>query len=129
MSGPVVHFEVPAENIERARKFYQQTFAWQMQEMPGMEYTLVATTPGDKDGRPLHPGAINGGIAKRAGPLQHPVITIMVEEIDTALQAVEKNGGKTLVKKMPIGDGTVGHSAYIRDSEGNTIGLFQRGKM
>jgi uncharacterized protein len=127
MSGEVVHFEIPTDNAERARKFYSSVFGWKMQTMEEMHYTMVSTTATDKDGRPKEPGAINGGIASRKSPLEHPTVTINVDEIDKALQSVEKNGGKILQKKTPIGDGSMGFTGYFKDSEGNVIGLYQMG--
>lgn len=129
MSGEVCHFEVPADKPERARKFYETTFGWKMQHMPEFDYTMLSTGKVDENGMPKEPGFINGGMGKREGPLSHPVFTIMVDEIDHAAKTIEKNGGKMVVKKQPIGDGAMGFTAYFQDSEGNVVGLFQRGKM
>jgi uncharacterized protein len=128
MSGEVVHFEIPADNPERARKFYTATFGWKMQPMPELNYTMVSTGPTDAEGTPQAPGVINGGMAKRGGPVVQPVLTIMVDEITATEKIIEKNGGKVIQKKQPIGDGTMGFTGYFKDSEGNIIGLFQRGQ-
>lgn len=126
MSGPVVHFEIPADNVERARKFYQKTFSWEMQPMPEMNYTMVRTTPADASGMPKEPGAINGGMASRGGPVKSTVVTIGVDNIDQVLKTVAKNGGKTVVGKQSIGP--MGFTAYFQDSEGNVVGLWQAAK-
>jgi predicted enzyme related to lactoylglutathione lyase len=126
MSGDVVHFEIPSDNIERARKFYHRTFGWKMDPMPGMNYTLVGTTESTDSGRPKSPGAINGGLLLRQPPVHVPTITIHVDDIDRAAQKITKNGGKMVEPKSPIGDGSVGFAAYFEDSEGNVIGLFER---
>ncbi|MCI4327156.1 MAG: VOC family protein [Thermoplasmata archaeon] len=123
MTGKVVHFEVPADNVERARKFYQSTFNWTISPMPEMEYTMVATGPGNEDGSPKEPGYIGGGIAKRGPTVGQPVITIHVDDIDAALAKIQKNGGSTVSPKAPIGP--MGFVAYFKDSEGNTMGLWQ----
>ncbi|MCI4361402.1 MAG: VOC family protein, partial [Thermoplasmata archaeon] len=96
MSGEVGHFEIPADDQVRARKFYSATFGWKMNEMPGMDYTMVSTGPVDDQGMPKEKGFVGGGIGKRGGMLEHPVVTIMVDEISDAEKAVEKNGGKIL---------------------------------
>jgi len=124
MSGKVVHFEVPAAKPERARSFYQDVFGWKMNEVPEMDYTLVTTAPVDRDGTLTEPGAINGGMMKRTKRFSGPIITIQVDDIDSALDSVTKHGGKAVVKKTPIG-GNFGFSAYFKDSEGNLMGLFQ----
>jgi uncharacterized protein len=123
MTGKVVHFEVPADNVERARKFYQSTFNWTILPMPEMEYTIVGTGPGNAEGMPTEPGYIGGGIAKRGSNVSHPVITIQVDDIDAALAKIQRHGGSTLSPKAAIGP--MGFVAYFMDSEGNTMGLWQ----
>ena len=129
MSGEVGHFELPADNPERARKFYSGIFGWKMNEVPGMDYTMVSTGVVDEKGWPKEPGYIGGGIAKRDDRLKHPMITIVVEDISATEKLIEKHGGKVLQKKQPIGDGTMGHTGYFQDSEGNLVGLYQAGTM
>lgn len=123
MAGQVVHFEVPADDVERARKFYADAFGWQMTPLPEMSYTMVQTGPTDQNGMPGELGMINGGMMARGGPANTPVITIQVDDIDQALQAVERLGGKTAVGRQAVGD--MGFSAYFVDPEGNTMGLWQ----
>ena len=125
MSDSVGHFEIPADRPDRARTFYEKTFGWTMNEVPGMDYTMVSTGPVDENGMPKAPGFIGGGIGKRGTMLEHPVVTIMVGEIDEAVQRIETNGGKILQRKTPVGDGSMGWTAYFKDSEGNTVGLYQ----
>lgn len=128
MSGEVGHFEIPADNPERARKFYAAAFGWKNNVMPEMDYTMVSTGAVNEQGMPKEPGYIGGGIGKRGGHLTHPVVTIIVDDISASEKVIEKNGGKILQKKQPIGDGTMGFTAYFKDSEGNTVGLYQMGK-
>jgi predicted enzyme related to lactoylglutathione lyase len=120
----IVHFEIPADDLSRAKKFYTTVFGWNMNEMPEMEYVMVGTTESDENGMPKQPGAINGGMLKRQDPVRHPVVTIDVESMDDALARVKKNGGQVVREKLPVGD--MGFAAYFRDSEGNVIGLWQR---
>jgi predicted enzyme related to lactoylglutathione lyase len=119
----VVHFEIPADNLARAKKFYNTVFGWNMNEMPQMEYVLVGTVEVDEKGMPKEPGAINGGMLERQDPVKSPVITISVKSIDQAATTIEKNGGKVIRAKMPVGD--MGFAAYFKDPEGNVIGLWQ----
>ncbi|HZY71090.1 MAG TPA: VOC family protein [Thermoplasmata archaeon] len=129
MSGKVGHFEIPADDVSRAKKFYTSVFGWNTTEIPGMDYTMVGTGPAGKDGMPSEPGYIGGGIGKRGGNLKHPVVTIIVDEITTFEKSIAKAGGKILQKKQPIGDGSMGHTGYFQDSEGNIVGLYQAGTM
>jgi len=121
--GKVVHFEIPADDLPRAKEFYSTVFGWSTSEMPEMEYVMLGTVESDENGMPKQPGAINGGMMKRQDPLRHPVVTIDVESIDDALASVKKNGGQVVREKLAVGD--MGFTAYFRDSEGNVIGLWQ----
>ena len=119
----VVHFEIPAKDVKRAQSFYQKAFSWNIQQFPGFEYYMISTTESDQNGMPKNPGAINGGMGKKAGPLKNTVVTIRVSDINTSLEKIGKLGGKTVQKKQPVGN--MGYTAYFEDTEGNVVGLWQ----
>jgi len=119
----VVHFEIPADDLARARDFYGSTFGWDLQEMPELDYTTVTTSPVDEQQRPTEPGAINGGMMKRAADTPSPVITVNVDSIDNALKKVESAGGSTVKPRQEIPG--MGAFAYFKDTEGNTLGLWE----
>ena len=123
MTGRIVHFEIPFDDGDRARSFYSDVFGWQAQEMPEMQYTMAMTGPVGDDGMPTEPGFINGGMFQRRTTLNVPVLTIGVDSIDETLKKVEASGGKTVEAKQAVGD--MGFTAYINDSEGNLIGLWE----
>ena len=123
MSDRIVHFEIPFDDGERARAFYTGVFGWQAQDMPEMQYTMMMTGPVGDNGMPSEPGFINGGMFQRQDTINVPVLTIGVDSIDEALDKVEASGGKTVEAKQAVGD--MGFTAYINDSEGNLIGLWQ----
>jgi predicted enzyme related to lactoylglutathione lyase len=122
MSGRVVHFEVPFEDGDRARAFYQNAFGWDIMHMPEMDYTMVSTGPTGDQG-PSEPGYIGGGMMERSGEFRGPVITIDVDDIDEALAKIEGLGGTTARPKMEVGE--MGFAAYFTDPEGNLMGLWQ----
>jgi predicted enzyme related to lactoylglutathione lyase len=119
----VVHFEIPYDDADRAHAFYRDAFGWQLHTMPGMGYTLATTTPTGDTGQPSEPGGINGGMLARQEPIAGPVITVNVDDLDEALARVEKLGGAVALGRQAVGD--MGFSAYVRDTEGNVIGLWQ----
>ena len=125
MTSSVVHFELPADDVERAKKFYEQAFGWTMRSMPGMGHTLVGTTATDEQGMPVAAGAINGGMLARQAPITAPVITIKVDDIAAAVRDIETNGGVIVRSAMAVGG--AGFAAYFRDPEGNVLGLWQDG--
>jgi len=102
------------------------TFGWKMNEIPSMHYTQIGTVEADMmgvRGTPKEPGAINGGMVERGYPAQSPIIYIRVNSIDEAAVSIEKNGGKILTPKSPVGN--FGFAAYFKDTEGNVVGLWQ----
>ena len=122
----VVHFEIPVDDEGRAKEFYASTFDWQLNDNDmggGNIYTTAMTVAIDEQMRPKEPGAINGGIMKRSSQTPTPVITIGVDSIDDALKKIEASGGSTITPRTPIPD--MGAFAYFKDSEGNTMGLWE----
>jgi uncharacterized protein len=112
-----IHFEIPADDPERAVAFYGSIFGWKFQKWDGpMPYWMV-TTGGDDE-----PG-INGGLLPRPHPGAPMVNTIGVPSLDASLKAVESNGGRTVVPKMAVPG--IGWLAYCADTEGNTFGLLE----
>ncbi len=119
----VVHFEIPYDDQQRAQKFYQEVFGWQINKFPDMDYYLVTTTPSDENMRPKEPGAINGGLLKKDPTGEHPVLVIDVPSIDEHIKKIESAGGKVVMPKIEIGD--FGLYARVADTEGNVIGIWQ----
>ena len=121
----VVHFEIPADDLERAKAFYASVFDWELNTVPvgNGDYTTIVTTPIDpQTQRPTEPGGINGGMTNRDWA-PGPVITIDVESIDDALKEIEAQGGTTVTPRTPIPG--MGAFAYFKDPEGNQMGLFE----
>jgi uncharacterized protein len=125
----VQHFEIPADDVARARKFYENTFGWRTVEwpMPGGDVYIGLHTGGPVDPQkpaPMEPGYINGGMYKRSGKFaKSVVITPVVQDMNASIEKVRRNGGKIVSEPQTIpGKGIY---AYIEDSEGNVIGLWQ----
>ena len=119
----IVHFEIPTDDLARAKDFYSSNFGWQLMDMEGMDYTIVMTVDVDEQQMPKEPGAINGGMMKRSSDLPAPVITINVDSVDDALGRIESSGGSVVRSKTEIPG--MGAFAYFTDTEGNTMGLWE----
>ena len=125
----VVHFEIPAENVERAKKFYSSIFNWNIADVPpefGVGYSLVHTGEVDEKQMPKESGAINGGMFKRADDLKNPVIIINVEDVDDSMEKIKGAGGVIVREKRKVGD--MGYVAYFKDTEGNVLGVWENAK-
>jgi predicted enzyme related to lactoylglutathione lyase len=121
----IAYFEIPANNIDRAKHFYHALFGWKIEptktamdpaKVATMQYHDVIT------GEPQE-GTLNmGGLYKRQ-MTENITNHVMVEDIDKVLEKVGKLGGKIVVPKMDIPN--VGLNAIIQDTEGNTIGIWK----
>jgi len=121
----VLHFEIPADDISRAKEFYGSVFDWELQDVQMGEgmYTTVRTVAVDDQQMPTEPGAINGGMMQRTAATPAPVVTIGVGSIDDALKKIEAAGGSTVTPRTEIPN--MGAFAYFKDSEGNVVGLWE----
>ena len=113
----VVHFEIPADDPERAIQFYEKVFNWKIEKWEGpVEYWLITTGPEDQPG-------IDGGLGRRDDPAVGVENTIDVKDLDASVAEVEKHGGQVTRPKMAVPG--VGWMAYFKDTEGNVFGLMQ----
>lgn len=125
----IQHFEIPADDTSRARAFYQSTFGWKTNEWPmpdGSTYIGIHTGPTDEEKyTPQEPGFINGGMFQRGGEFAATgiVITPVVQDMQASLEKVKANGGSIVAEPKTIPD--MGIYAYIKDTEGNVLGLWQ----
>jgi predicted enzyme related to lactoylglutathione lyase len=121
MSRPV-HFEITADDPERAVRFYEAALGWKINQMGdidrtqgGIPYWLANTGEGDM--------GINGAIKERGPAGQTTIITVGVPDLEAALEAVRKAGGKAdgAIDDIP----NVGRFTYAFDTEGNAFGVLQ----
>ncbi len=118
----VIHFEVHADNPERAIQFYGQVLGWQFAKWDGpMPYWLVTTGPDNQPG-------INGGLMPRQCAVDGQAViayvcTVDVDNVDTYVARATSAGGTVVVPKMSIPG--VGWLAYCKDTEGNIFGMMQ----
>jgi predicted enzyme related to lactoylglutathione lyase len=113
----VVHFEIPADDPERAIKFYEKVFGWKIEKWEGpIEYWLVMTGPEDQPG-------IDGGLTRREDPATRVENLIDIKDLDASIKEVKSQGGEVIRPRQPVPG--VGWIAYIKDTEGNIFGLME----
>lgn len=120
---PIVHFEIPVNDMSRAKEFYTKTFGWQTNDMPEMNYVMVHTTQVNEQQMPMTPGAINGGMMKKDEGTPYPILVIKVENLDNSLIKIQEAGCKIVLPKMQVGN--MGWYARFVDTENNIIGVWQ----
>jgi hypothetical protein len=120
----VVHFEIPVDDMEAAKRFYGEVFGWGLQPYgEGDEYVIAMTADVGPDFRPTEPGVINGALMRRRDDAPAPVVVMDVGSVDDALARVEAAGGTVVRPKSEIP--SMGYYAYARDGQGNVIGLWE----
>ena len=121
MPNSIVHFEIPADDLPRAKAFYESVFGWKIKQFPmpagGPEYWGVTTR---KEGE----AGINGGLMKRNMPGQPFANYVAVKSIDDFLGKIRANGGSVIMPRQEIAPG-MGSIAVFKDTEGNMMGLYQ----
>lgn len=114
MSGKVVHFEIPVDDPDRALAFYAGALGWSLDRFGPMEYWTTAAGEGE---------GIGGALTRRSPENPEVIVYISVDDIEAALEAIERAGGRRLTDRLPIP--TVGWTAMFEDTEENRMGLFQ----
>ena len=123
MDYTIVHFEIPASDVEKLSKFYGKLFGWKIEKSPGPSpYWMIETVPVDAKGMPLRPG-VNGGMYKNDNPELKPVNYISVESIDDYIEKIKSLGGTIVQPKLEIPN--VGWVAIALDPEGNQFAMLQ----
>ena len=122
----VLHFEIQADDVERAKAFYAAAFGWSFEDygqMTGSTYWGITTGP---EGEP----GINGGLLQR--PVPAPAVgqgtnafvcTVVVEDYDETERKILDAGGQVALPKMALTG--MAWQGYYLDTEGNTFGIHQ----
>jgi uncharacterized protein len=129
----IVHFEIPADDIERAKKFYNDLFEWKIEKWSDtednsshltsvatgqiIEYWMMTTTD-DKGNK-----ALSGGMMKRQMPEHQVTNYIGVESVDEYSSKVEKLGGKVVAPKHAVPG--MGYFALCIDTENNNFAIWE----
>jgi uncharacterized protein len=117
-AAKVVNFHIPADDVDRAAKFYRDCFGWEFTAVPNSPVPYLMAEGAGENGV-----GVPAAITRRAEPVKAPVPTIAVDDIDQALISVALNGGQQARVQEIAG---IGRFAYAIDSEGNIIALLQR---
>lgn len=113
-----VHFELCADDPERAAAFYEHVFGWEVRKWDGeYDYWLLLTGEDDEPG-------INGGIVRREDSVAGTVNIVDVPSLDLALMRIQDAGGTVIFSRQTLVG--VGYLAYCRDTEGNAFGIMER---
>jgi uncharacterized protein len=120
--NPVVHFEMPAFDMERAKKFYEKVFGWDVVCGYDNYYNLITADIGQNGYMSSAPGAINGAIQIKDDTIGGTRLIIQVEDLEIAVQKAIEEGAKILIPKRKT---PRLYYSVISDSEGNELNLVE----
>lgn len=122
-ANKVAFFELPADNMERASKFYGNVFGWDTPDQGGGNvWAFTATT--NEQGMPTEPGAINGDIRPRSEEFDRPLIMILVDDVESKLKEVEEAKGRVVHSAQDESQFGGPIWGVFSDTEGNHIGVY-----
>lgn len=113
----VIHFEIPADNIDRAQNFYSKLFLWEFENRP-TEYWRISNNSKNHYSQP-----VTGGMMKRQHKNEKITNYIGVQSLDEYIHRVEMLGGKIITPKTPVSG--MGYFAFCIDTEENTFALWE----
>lgn len=115
MSNTIQHFEVPADDVDRAKSFYSGLFGWEIEAPPNFEgeYWFIKTPEGGPD----------GGMMKRQMPEQRTIAYVTVDSVEDSSAKASELGGQVIMPKGAVPG--MGYFSVILDTEGNPLGLWQ----
>ena len=117
-NGNIIWFEIPADDLNRAKRFYGELFGWKINAMPGAPGNYHQIDTGGPDASP------DGGLMERQNPGQRGITSyITVESVEASAAKVQALGGTVCLPKTPIpGKGAF---AICMDTEQNMFGLWE----
>jgi predicted enzyme related to lactoylglutathione lyase len=121
----IQHFEIAADDVNRAQEFYKKVFGWTMQRMNNPVRAEEDYWTFETKGIEGKPG-LSGGLMKRQSPQQTVTNYITVSSIDEYSSKINQSGGKVIIPKTKLPD--MGFISVCLDSENNMFGLFESNK-
>lgn len=118
VSSSIVWFEIPADDLDRAKAFYSKLFGWKITKFPGpkMEYWHIDTGGGED--------SPDGGLMARKHPGHTITNYVFVSSVDDSAVKVEKLGGRICMPKTAVPG--MGYFVICTDPENNTFALWEK---
>ncbi|HEY5448650.1 MAG TPA: VOC family protein [Polyangia bacterium] len=115
MAGPaIVHIEFKSSDFARTSAFYATLFDWQTAQNASGSYMKMDSSDGPSG------GWVRADLVQSPGPIAY----LVVDDLEAKMDAVEKAGGRVLVRSMPFAGG--GETGLFADPDGNVLGLWQQ---
>ena len=115
MAGPaIIHIEFKSSDFARTSAFYAKLFDWRTEQNASASYMKADSADGPSG------GWVRADLVQSPGPIAY----LQVDDLAEKLDAVEKAGGRVLVRSMPFAGG--GEVGLFADPDGNVLGLWHR---
>ncbi len=114
MANPFVHVELATQDLEKSKKFYTSLFNWKLEEIPGMDYTIIMVGEGT-----------GGGMMKKPDPgiPDNWLPYILVDDVRASTKKAKSLGATICKDVTEVPD--MGWFSVITDPNGATFGLWQ----
>jgi predicted enzyme related to lactoylglutathione lyase len=116
MAAPIVHIEFASADFERTAAFYGDLFGWRTEQNAGATYMKFDGADGPSG------GWVRADMVQSPGPIPY----LVVADLASMMEKVEKSGGRVIARRMPFAGG--GEVALVADPDGNVLGLWMRKK-
>lgn len=117
--GGICYIEIPAPDLEKAKRFYSTVFKWKVSDSDlGKAPYATFQTAGLDGGLDSGKEAVDNGV----------LLYLKVEDIPTKLKEIERGGGQAATNKTRVIDGSddYGFTAIFKDPNGNRLGLWSK---
>jgi predicted enzyme related to lactoylglutathione lyase len=113
MPNPFAHVELSTDDVKKAKKFYASVFAWKLNDLPAMSYTMIDVA-----------GGAGGGMQKKQTPEQATAWLpyVQVDDVKATMAKVVKAGGSAVLEYQEIGE--MGSIGIFTDPQGAALGLW-----
>jgi uncharacterized protein len=113
MPNPFAHVELTTDDVKKAKKFYASVFAWKLDDLPAMAYTMIDVS-----------GGVGGGLQKKQMPEQPTAWLpyVQVDDVKATMAKVSKAGGKVMLDYQEVGE--MGAIGIFTDPQGATLGVW-----
>jgi predicted enzyme related to lactoylglutathione lyase len=112
--SPFCHILIPAPDLTKAKHFYESIFGWSVRaNVPGLKYWFFES------------GNVGGAFSDERKPAEKSIVLVIkVNDMQSILDSVSKQGGTVTQGRSRIGEAATGYDAYFLDPNGNEMGLY-----